>query len=63
MDLSSMFSQVIPTMIFAWVGVIFFIVVMMNTIKRYRWLKNLVNVLHFPQNYTWLAIQLLERTY
>jgi hypothetical protein len=48
MDLSSMFSQVIPTMIFAWIFVMLFILSMLQTIKRFRRLIHRIKVISNP---------------
>ena len=49
MDLNSMLTEVIPTMIISWIFVIFFIVTILQIIKRFRIFKKWLQILSDPK--------------
>ena len=48
MDLNSLFTQVIPTMILAWIIVMITILVILQSIRRSRLLRDLIKVISDP---------------
>ena len=49
MDLNSMITEVIPTMIISWIFVILFIVTILQIIKRFRIFKKWLKILSDPK--------------
>ena len=49
MDLNSMLTEVIPTMIISWIFVMLFIVTILQIIKRFRIFKKQLQILSDPK--------------